>query len=96
MNMKKPSHDTLEREVVIVNELGLHARSAGKIAALARQAVAAIRIEKGGENVDARSIIDILSLECTRGTKIRIAAASPKDMDILNQLAALVKNGCGE
>ncbi len=93
MNHQEPE---LSREVVIVNELGLHARSAAKIAALADHSKAAVWIKKGSEKADASSIVDILTLVCEKGTKITISIENRNDFDILESIAELVENGFEE
>ena len=82
----------LSREVVIVNELGLHA----KIAALANPATALIWITKGNEKADASSIVDILTLACEKGTKITITIENKDDVHILEAITKLVESGFGE
>jgi len=86
----------LSREVIIVNELGLHARSAGKIAKLAQNAQSTIWLTKDNEKVDASSIIDILTLACAKGSKIMLTVDSKSDVHILNEITALVKRGFEE
>jgi phosphocarrier protein len=90
------SETELSRDVVIVNELGLHARSAAKIAALADHSKAAVWINKGSEKADASSIVDILTLACEKGTKITISIENKSDFNILEAIAVLVENGFGE
>ena len=84
------------RDVTIVNELGLHARSAARIAGIAQKAKAAVWIKRGDEKVDASSIMDILTLACEKGTRISIIVEDPSDIDILNAVAELVDSGFGE
>lgn len=86
----------LSRQVTIVNELGLHARSAAQIAAVAREAESGVWIDHAGESADATSIIDILTLACTQGTSLTLRIESPSDMNILDRLVELVRNGFGE
>jgi phosphocarrier protein len=86
----------LSKEVTIINELGLHARAAAKIAALAQQAKATVWILKHEEKVDASSILDILTLICPKGAKITLAAEKKSDRKILDGIAALVEKGFGE
>ena len=86
----------LFREVVIVNELGLHARSAAKIAALADPSEASVWIQKGNEKADASSIVDILTLACEKGTKIIISIENKDDFIILEAITKLVESGFGE
>lgn len=86
----------MSRDVVIVNELGLHARSAAKIAQLAQQANTDVWLKKGGERADAASIIDLLSLGCPQGTQVSVAISDCKDINILDALVDLIENGFGE
>jgi len=84
------------KKVVIVNELGLHARSAAKIAQLAQNAKSTIWVIKDNEKADASSIIDILTLACPKGSKIALSADSQLDIDIINEIIALVERGFEE
>ena len=90
------SEAKLSRQVIIVNELGLHARSAAKIAKLASRSKASIWIKKGSAKADASSIVDILTLECEKGAKITIGIENTADSDILEAIAELVEDGFGE
>lgn len=84
------------KEVIIVNELGLHARSAAKIAKLAQNAKSTIWVIKDRDKVDASSIIDVLTLACPKGSKIELSADSQVDIDIINDIIALVERGFEE
>ena len=84
------------RHARIVNELGLHARSAAKIAEIAQNSVAAVWIQKEEEKADASSIIDILTLACAKGTQIKIIIEDLADLPVLNGIADLVDRGFGE
>ncbi len=84
---------TLSRDVVIINELGLHARSAAGIAKLAQNAKSKVWLIMGEERVDASSIIDILSLACSKGSKITLKIDEESDIDILNEIIELIKKG---
>ena len=86
----------LSREVVIVNELGLHARSAAKIAALAQNSKAAVWVQKDAEKADASSIVDILTLACEKGSKITLTIEDKADRPILEDIVNLVETGFGE
>lgn len=88
--------DSCTREVVIVNELGMHARSAAMIAKLAQQAQSKIWLEKSGERADAASIIDMLSLGCSKGSKIKVQADDRKDRPVLERIVKLIQDGFGE
>jgi len=88
--------ELISRDVTIVNELGLHARSAGKIAAIVKNARSNVWIIREGERADAASVIDILTLACAKGSKISIEIEEPADLNILNEIEELVKQGFGE
>jgi len=90
------SEPGLSREVAIVNELGLHARSAAKIAAIAIRSTASVWIQKGDLQADASSIVDILTLACEKGTKITIRIENKADSNILEAITELVEGGFGE
>lgn len=90
------SEPELSREVAIVNELGLHARSAAKIAELANRSAAAVWIQKGNRKADASSILDILTLACEKGSRITIRIENENDVDILEAITELVEGGFGE
>ena len=86
----------LSREVVIVNELGLHARSASKIAELAQNSKAAVWVKKDTEKADASSILDILTLACEKGSKITLIIEDKADRPILEDMANLIEKGFRE
>jgi phosphocarrier protein HPr len=86
----------LSREVVIVNELGLHARSAAKIAELAQNSKAAVWVKKDTEKADASSILDILTLACEKGSKITLIIEDKADRPILEDMANLIEKGFKE
>jgi len=84
------------KDVTVVNDFGLHARSAAKIAKLAGDAVSKIWVQKDEERVDAGSILDILTLACEKGSKLTIIINDRSDMETLNHIVELVKSGFGE
>ena len=84
------------KHVLITNELGLHARSAAGIAKLAQNANSKVWLIRGKERVDASSVIDILSLACSKGSQITLEIDEESDIDILNEIIELIKKGFGE
>ncbi len=93
--MNQPQN-VLQRELTIVNELGLHARSAAKIAEMAQNAKHKVWVRHEGETVDAASIIDILTLGAACGSRILIEIENADDTPVLNAIAELVQAGFGE
>jgi phosphocarrier protein HPr len=93
--MNKLEND-LSIEITVVNELGIHARPAAKIAELAAKAVSNIWLIKNSEKVDAASVIDVLSLCGSKGTRMIIKAERPEDKIILKQIVDLFAQGFKE
>ena len=89
-------NEILWRDMVICNELGLHARSAALLAKSAQQASGSVWLEKDGARVDATQVIDILTLAAACGDKIRIGVDNASDAVVLDRIASLVKKGFGE
>ena len=90
------SGSDLSRKVTIVNELGLHARPAAKIAQIARCATATVWVIRGAEHADASSIMELLTLACEKGTMLTFTAVDPADRHILEALVQLVESGFEE
>jgi phosphocarrier protein HPr len=86
----------ISRDITIVNAMGLHARPAAQIARLAAEAISSVWMVSDGEQVDAKSIIDILSLYCPKGSPIRFAVENAQDIETLNAIATLAESGFGE
>jgi phosphocarrier protein len=60
--------------VQIANQLGLHARAAAKFVKLATQYESEITVERGDMQVDGTSIMDLMMLVASQGTRIAISA----------------------
>jgi phosphocarrier protein HPr len=84
------------RRLQIVNDLGLHARSAAKLAKLAGEANGGVWIMKNGNTADATSILDILTLACPKGSEITVSIDDKADMITLDRIAVLIRSGFGE
>ena len=86
----------LYRTTTIINDLGLHARAAARIAEIAGNAAANIWLMKDDQKADASSIVDILTLACEKGTIITIHIENKSDFSILQAIMELVESGFGE
>ena len=93
--MKTASED-LSKQIIITNDLGLHARPAAMIAKLAQKAQSNVWIIKNGVKVDAASIIDILSLGCVKGTAVTFQTENINDLGVIDEIIGLIKNGAGD
>jgi phosphocarrier protein HPr len=86
----------LSKTVQIVNDLGLHARAASIIAKKAKSARSAIWVTKGNITANAASIIDLLMLECPKGSWITVKTDNPSDGAVFNDIVQSIESGFGE
>lgn len=96
-NQTVEKHNTAHtRTLRIVNELGLHARSAAQLAKLAGQARGRVWIMKNGQTADATSMLDMLTLACPKGSEVTVGVDDQSDLPVLEQMAVLIRRGFGE
>ncbi len=86
----------IAKSVVVVNELGMHARAAARFVHLATRFQAAVRVSRHGREMDGKSIMGLLLLAASRGSTITITADGTDAADAVAALAALVESGFGE
>jgi phosphocarrier protein HPr len=67
----------LEQEFIVANKKGLHARVAAQIVRIATQYQADVWILKEGIKVDAKSILDVLTLASPHGSKLLVSTEGP-------------------
>ena len=80
-----------ETTVIITNELGLHARPAALVARTAQQFAANVTLEADHKQVDAKSILDILSLAAGKGTALTVRGKGDDAEDCIKTIAGLVR-----
>lgn len=66
--------EALRRTVVVDNPQGLHARPADLLVRIANRFDATIMIGRGGEMVDCKSILSLLTLGAAEGTELSLTA----------------------
>jgi phosphocarrier protein HPr len=84
------------QEVIVVNQLGMHARAAAKFVHLATRYEARVKVSRDRREMDGKSIMGILLLAAGRGSTITISADGIDERDAVAALAALVQSGFGE
>jgi phosphocarrier protein len=82
----------VEREVEIVNKLGLHARAAARLVRLASQFACDIYLSMDGERVNAKSILGILSLAAAHGSKLSLLCEGSDAREACDSIATLIAN----
>lgn len=84
------------RQVTVVNALGLHARAAARFVKVASRFRSQIRVTRGQQTMDGKSILGLLLLAAARGSQLTITADGPDDAEAVAALAALVERGFEE
>lgn len=79
------------KELVLLNKYGLHVRPAGLFAKIASRFDADVDVEKDGNVVSGKSIMALMTLEATCGTKLTVTATGPQAKEVLEELEALVQ-----
>ena len=82
----------LEETVTIINKLGLHARTAGKLIETTSRFSCDITIEKDGRNVDGKSIMAMMMLAASKGTEIKIKTNGEDEAEALKSVIELINN----
>jgi phosphocarrier protein len=80
----------VEREVDIVNRLGLHARAAAKLVHRASAFDSKVMLIKDGEEVDAKSILGILLLAAAQGSRLTLRVEGPDEDEAIAAVAGLI------
>ena len=85
-----------ERTLMIVNELGMHARAATKFVQLAAKFPCEVQVAKDGHEVNGKSIMGVLMLVASKGSTITIKAKGDRADEAVAALAQLVQDKFGE
>jgi len=79
------------KKLEIKNKLGLHARAAVLLVQTVNRFTAEVKIAKDGQVVDGRSIMGVLTLAATRGSKIRVEAKGEDAEEAMRAIERLVE-----
>ena len=84
------------KEVMVQNQVGLHARPATFFIQKVNEFKSSIWVEKEERRVNAKSLLGVLSLGIVGGTNIRIIADGSDEEEAVSSLVELVKSGFAE
>jgi phosphocarrier protein HPr len=86
----------ISKDLEIKNRLGLHARAAAKLVHAAARFKSEIKVRKGPEEVDGKSILGILLLAAGRGSTITVSADGEDENEALAAIETLIEEKFGE
>ena len=83
-------------DIIVQNKLGLHARAAAKLTQLAGKFSSEIFIARGGQRVNAKSIMGVMMLAAGLGVTVKVDAAGPDADQALADIRSLFEGKFGE
>ena len=86
----------ISKEVVIDNQVGLHARPATFFIQKATEFKSSIWVEKEERRVNAKSLLGVLSLGIVKGTAVKIIADGVDEEEAIETLSALIDSDFSE
>lgn len=86
----------IQKQLRIVNKLGLHARAAAKFVSTASRYQSRIEVERNGQRVNGKSIMGVMMLAAPKGSKIKVETNGPDEAEAMDTLLALIADRFGE
>jgi phosphocarrier protein HPr len=96
---KKPSKDETvccEKDIVVQNRNGLHARPAAMFVKISSRYRAEVWVEKDGERVNGKSIMGLMMLAAGKGSSLHVIAEGHDAEKVIAELSDLVESRFGE
>jgi phosphocarrier protein len=84
------------RDITIINKLGLHARAAAKFVSTASRFGAEIRLQRGNQRINAKSIMGVMMLAASKGTTLVLTTEGEDEESAANALQQLIADRFGE
>ncbi|MEH6576361.1 MAG: HPr family phosphocarrier protein [Amphritea sp.] len=81
-----------EKQITIINKLGLHARAAAKLINVTSQFSCAIQLTKDGRSVDGKSIMSVMMLAASKGTDLIITTEGEDEQKAILAIETLINN----
>ena len=86
----------ISKDVIVKNNVGLHARPATFFVQKANSYKGSIWVEKGDRRVNAKSLLGVLSLGIAKGTAITLISDGVDEQEALDGLAELINSGLND
>jgi phosphocarrier protein len=84
------------KKLEIKNKLGLHARAAALLVQTVNKFDAQVTFSKDGQTADGRSIMGVLTLAATQGSKIQVEASGEEAERVVRAIEKLIDNRFNE
>ena len=86
----------IEREITVINRLGLHARPAAMFVRIASRYRSEIWVEKEGEQINGKSIMGLMMLAAGQGSKLLIRCEGPDADKAMQEIEDLINRRFNE
>ena len=86
----------LEKEITIINRLGLHARPAAMFVRIASRYRSEVWVAKEGERINGKSIMGLMMLAAGQGSTLTIECEGPDADKVMEELEQLIQNKFSE
>lgn len=86
----------IEKEITIINRLGLHARPAAMFVRIANRYRSEIWVEKEGEQINGKSIMGLMMLAAGQGSKLMIRCEGPDADKAMEEIEDLINRSFNE
>jgi len=86
----------IEKQLVIKNKVGLHARPAALFVQTANKFKCTLKLALGGQEINAKSILSLLKLGANQGAVVTLRAEGEDEAQAVVTLEALVESNFGE
>ena len=85
-----------QREVEIINKLGLHARASAKLTQLAAKYQSDVVLSRNNRKVNAKSIMGVMMLAAGKGAKVTLETSGPDEAEAMEAIVTLINDCFGE
>lgn len=82
----------IQRQIEIINKLGLHARAAAKFVTLASGFQSEVQLTYNGNQVNAKSIMGVMMLAAAKGAQLELQVEGPDEQEAAEKLCQLIAN----
>ena len=86
----------IEKEITIINRLGLHARPAAMFVRIASRFRSEVWVAKEGEQINGKSIMGLMMLAAGQGSKLTIKCEGPDADKVMEELEELIQQKFNE
>lgn len=82
----------ISKDLTVANKLGLHARAAAKLVALASNFASEISLQKGSRKINGKSIMGVMMLAASQNTVVNVVVDGEDEQQAMDQIEGLFNN----